>query len=97
MRLFRSDRLPRLQPQSDGMAFSQEIKILAFTDPELSCPEMPVFYGEHRVGESQPNLWRDGFGNLFHLFQVRLRLVARRHRAPAPPSPVAGAVRETYA
>ena len=72
--MFWSKHRPRLQPQSPGMAFSQEIKILAFTDPALRCMEMPIFYGEHRVGESKLDLWRDGFGNLLQLFKMRLSL-----------------------
>jgi dolichol-phosphate hexosyltransferase len=97
MWVFRSEHLPWLQPTSPGMAFSQEIKILAFTNPDLYCLEMPIFYGEHRVGESKLNLWRDGFGNLLHLFKLRLRLVGRRRRRTAPPLLATGAVQETYA
>lgn len=96
MWVFWSGHRPRLQPKSAGMAFSQEIKILAFTDPDLRCLEMPIFYGEHRVGESKLNLWRDGFGNLFHLFKMRLSL-SRRRLANAPHLPVGGAVQETFA
>lgn len=97
MWVFWRHRLPRLQPRSPGMAFSQEIKILAFTDPALSCLEMPIFYGEHRVGVSKLNLWRDGFGNLFHLFKMRASLPGRRRRVAAGALAVAGTVQETYA
>ncbi len=90
MWVFRSEHLHRLQPRSDGMAFSQEIKILAFTDPDLRCLEMPIFYGEDRIGESKLNLWRDGFGNLLHLFRLRLGRWGRRHPAPVPSVPTAG-------
>jgi glycosyltransferase involved in cell wall biosynthesis len=90
MWVFWSKHRPRLQPESPGMAFSQEIKILAFTDPALSCLEMPIFYGEHRVGESKLDLWRDGFGNLFHLFKLRYDLRGLRRRAMALPAPAAG-------
>jgi glycosyltransferase involved in cell wall biosynthesis len=93
MWVFWSEHLPKLQPQSDGMAFSQEIKIIAFTDPDLRCLEMPIFYAEHRIGESKLNLWRDGFGNLFHLFKMWLTL----GRRATPAQPVAAAVRETFA
>jgi glycosyltransferase involved in cell wall biosynthesis len=97
MWVFRSEHLPNLQPRSEGMAFSQEIKILAFTDPDLRCLEMPIFYGEHRVGESKLNLWRDGFGNLFHLFKLRLTLGSRHRHSIARPVTAAGTVQETYA
>ena len=96
MWVFRGDLVPRLQPKSEGMAFSQEIKILAFTDPELRCIEVPIFYAKDRVGESKLNLWHDGFGNLFHLFKLRLGL-GRRRSPVGRPLPVAGAVQETYA
>jgi hypothetical protein len=78
------------------MTFSQEIKILAFTDPLLSCLEMPIFYGEHRIGESKLRMWRDGFGNLFHLFKLRIGLGGRHRRTIARSSPAAGTLRETY-
>jgi hypothetical protein len=68
------------------MALSQEIKILAFTNPKIRCLEMPIYYGE-RVGESKLNLWRDGFGNLFQLFKLRLTLGQRR-RAGATVTPL---------
>jgi hypothetical protein len=81
MWVFRRDALPAFQPQSDTMALSQEIKILAFTNPKIRCLEMPIYYGE-RVGESKLNLWRDGFGNLFQLMRLRMTL-GRQHRANA--------------
>jgi glycosyltransferase involved in cell wall biosynthesis len=81
MWVFRRDALPNFQPTADTMALSQEIKILAFTNPKVRCLEMPIYYGE-RVGESKLNLWRDGFGNLLQLFGLRLTL-GRRRRAGA--------------
>jgi glycosyltransferase involved in cell wall biosynthesis len=80
MWVFRRDVLRRIAPKSDGMALSEELKILAFTHPELRCLEMPIYYGE-RIGESKLNLWRDGFGNLLFLAKMRLTL-GRRHRTP---------------
>jgi hypothetical protein len=62
------------------MALSQELKILAFTHPEIRCLEMPIWYGD-RVGESKLNLWRDGFGNLVALGKLRLTLGQRRRAA----------------
>jgi hypothetical protein len=77
-----------VQPTSDGMALSEELKILAFTHPDLRCLEMPIYYGE-RIGESKLNLWRDGFGNLLFLARMRATLGRRRRAAvvttlPAP-------------
>src|SRR5262249_38812413 len=77
MWICRRDILQRIQPQSDGMALSQELKILAFTHPEIRCLEMPIWYGD-RVGESKLNLWRDGFGNLVALAKLRLTLGQQR-------------------
>jgi hypothetical protein len=80
MWVFRRDILGKIQPQSDGMALSQELKILAFTHPRLRCLEMPIYYGE-RIGESKLNLWKDGFENLLHLLQLRMTLGRRRRAA----------------
>jgi len=79
MWIFRREVLDLIQPESDGMALSQELKILAFTHPQIRCLEMPIYYGD-RVGESKLNLWRDGFGNLVALGKLRLTL-GRRRRA----------------
>jgi glycosyltransferase involved in cell wall biosynthesis len=80
MWVFRREALPKFQPEADTMALSQEIKILAFTNREVRCLEMPIYYGE-RVGESKLNLWRDGFGNLLQLLTLRLTLGRRRRSA----------------
>jgi dolichol-phosphate hexosyltransferase len=79
MWVFRRDVLRRICPTSDGMALSEELKILAFTNRGLRCMEMPIYYGE-RIGKSKLNIWRDGFGNLFFLLRMRLSL-RRRQRA----------------
>lgn len=88
MWVFRREVLEKMQPESDTMALSQEIKILAFTHKGLRCLEMPIYYGE-RIGESKLNLWRDGLGNLFQLFKLRLTLGRRRRAARVMPLPVA--------
>jgi len=54
---------------SDGMAFSQEIKIEAFRS-RLKCGEIGIEY-RRRHGEAKLNRIRDGLGNLFSLFQKR--------------------------
>jgi hypothetical protein len=86
MWVFRRDKLPLFQPRSDTMALSEEIKILAFTAPELRCLEMPIYYGE-RIGESKLNIWRDGFYNLWFLVKMRLTLGRRRRAARVMPLP----------
>jgi glycosyltransferase involved in cell wall biosynthesis len=80
MWVFRREVLNKIDPRSDTMALSEEIKILAFTHPELRCMEMPIYYGE-RIGVSKLNIWRDGFGNLFFLAKMRLVLGRRRRAA----------------
>ena len=77
MWVFRREVLNKISPRSDTMALSEELKVLAFTHPELRCMELPIYYGE-RIGQSKLNIWRDGFGNLF--FLVRMRLTLRRRR-----------------
>lgn len=63
------DRLP-VDRLSDGMAFSQEIKIEAFLSDNVAAAELPGAYRQ-RVGEPKLESWRDGLGNLGAL---------RRHR-----------------
>jgi glycosyltransferase involved in cell wall biosynthesis len=88
MWVFRREILRQVDPRSDGMALSEEIKILAFTHPTLRCLEMPIYYGE-RIGESKLNLWKDGFANLFFLATMRLTLRRRRRAAVVAPLPAA--------
>jgi len=87
MWVFRRDVLDKVSPNSDGMALSEELKILAFTHPDLRCMEMPIYYGE-RIGTSKLNLWKDGFGNLLFLARMRLTLGRRRRAAAVRPLPV---------
>jgi len=97
MWIFKREILEKIRPQANGMALSQEIKILAFTHPGIKCMEMPMYYGE-RVGESKLNLWKDGFGNLLELFKLRLSLGRRRRAAALAPLPAhAPAVAEAQA
>lgn len=56
------ERLP-LDRLSEGMAFSQEIKIEAFLSPNIAAAELPGAY-RPRVGEAKLESWRDGMGNL---------------------------------
>ena len=56
----------KLEGLSDGMAFSQEIKILAFTKGKAK--EVPVSYRK-RAGRKKLRSFRDGIGNLISLFK----------------------------
>ncbi len=80
MWVFKRSLLPRFILVSDGMSFSEELKIEAFTKRDLRCTELPIYY-RARVGESKLNVWRDGFYNLFFLFKKRFGLA---RLAPAP-------------
>jgi len=68
MWVFRRECLPKLDLRSDGMAFSEELKIEAFK--KLRAREVPISY-RLRVGEVKLRSWKDGLGNLKYLFEKR--------------------------
>jgi dolichol-phosphate hexosyltransferase len=70
MWVFRSGVYPKLKVTSDGMAFSEEIKIEAIRNAEVRFGEYPIDY-RPRVGEVKLDKWRDGFKNLFFLVKKR--------------------------
>jgi len=70
MWVYRTAVLPKLNLTSDGMAFSEEIKIEALRHPEVRFGEYPIQY-HPRVGEVKLQKWRDGFRNLFFLVRKR--------------------------
>ena len=72
MWIFRPSVLDRIDVKSDGMPFSEEIK-LRVIKAGLKFREVPVSYGE-RIGEEKLESFRDGFKNLFYLFRLRLNL-----------------------
>jgi len=72
MWVFRRSILPKLRLQSDGMAFSEEIKIEAMRHPEVRFAEKHIEYGD-RIGTIKLQKWRDGFANLLFLLKLRLR------------------------
>ncbi len=75
MWVFRREILAHLRLTSDGMAFSEEIKLEAMSKPQLiRAIELPVYYKE-RHGVSKLRIWRDGFYNLFFLFRKRFGLL----------------------
>ena len=61
--------------ESDGMAFSEEIKIEALIHPRVRFGEISIQYSS-RLGEIKLNPWRDGFQNL--AFLLKKRFVRRR-------------------
>ncbi len=83
MWVFRRALLSRMSLTSDTMAFSEEIKVEAFTLQGVRAKELPIYYKE-RHGVSKLRIWRDGFYNLFFLFRKRLGLLG--HAEPLIPS-----------
>lgn len=65
MWVIRKIALERLDLKSDGMSFSQEIKIEAFS--KLRAAEVNSRYRK-RTGQVKLQRFRDGWGNLVHLF-----------------------------
>lgn len=76
MWMFKRELLSRMNLTSDTMAFSEEIKIEAFTLPGVKAKELPIYYRE-RFGTSKLNVWRDGFANLLFLVKKRFGLLGR--------------------
>lgn len=76
MWVFKRELLTRMNLTSDTMAFSEEIKLEAFTLPDVRCKELVIYYKE-RYGESKLNIWRDGFANLAFLFKKRFGMLGR--------------------
>ncbi len=70
MWVFRKEILKDLNLTSDGMPFSEEIKIEAWR--KFKCEEVPIEYRE-RKGEVKLNTWRDGLKNLKFLFKKRFK------------------------
>jgi len=56
--------------ESDGMAFSEEIKIEALRHARIRFGEISIQYTS-RLGEKKLNPWRDGFRNLAFLAKKR--------------------------
>ena len=70
MWVFRRSIVKQMRLVSDGMAFSEEIKIEAIRNPRIRFGEISILYSS-RLGEKKLNPWRDGFRNLWFLVQKR--------------------------
>ena len=70
MWVFRRSILPSMNLISEGMAFSEEIKIEALKNPKVKFAEIQIMYSS-RLGEIKLNPWRDGFYNLWFLVKKR--------------------------
>lgn len=76
MWVFRREVLSKVRVTSDGMPFSEEIKIEAFKNNTIKAREVPVeFFYQNREGESKLNVWGDGTKNLLFLFKKRFNLI----------------------
>jgi len=70
MWVFRRAILNQMNLVSDGMAFSEEIKIEAIRHRDVRFGECHIDY-HPRVGEVKLQKWRDGFRNLMFLVKKR--------------------------
>jgi glycosyltransferase involved in cell wall biosynthesis len=70
MWIFRSALYGELVPKSDGMPFSEEIKIKAIRHPGVKFDEHHILY-RPRIGEVKLQKWRDGLRNLWYLVRLR--------------------------
>lgn len=70
MWIFKKDIIKDILPTSDGMSFSQEIKINAIK--KYSLIEIPIIYRE-RIGEVKLRTFYDGFMNLLNLFILKIK------------------------
>ena len=70
MWVFRRSILKDMKLESDGMAFSEEIKIEALLHPRARFGEISILYSS-RLGETKLNPWRDGVQNLLFLLKKR--------------------------
>ncbi|MCC7173778.1 MAG: glycosyltransferase family 2 protein [Bryobacterales bacterium] len=70
MWVFRRSILEQMTLKSDGMAFSEEIKVEAIRNPRIRFGEISIQYSS-RLGEVKLNPWRDGMTNLLFLLEKR--------------------------
>ncbi len=76
MWVLRRSILRDMNLESDGMSFSEEIKVEAIRNPAIRFGEISIMYSS-RLGEIKLNPWRDGLYNLWFLVKKRF---ARRPR-----------------
>jgi glycosyltransferase involved in cell wall biosynthesis len=70
MWVFERSALEEMHLASDGMAFSEEIKIEAIRKKNIGFKEIYIDYS-NRMGEIKLKPWRDGFRNLQFLLRKR--------------------------
>jgi glycosyltransferase involved in cell wall biosynthesis len=77
MWVFRRSILKEMDLVSDGMAFSEEIKIEALKSRRIRFGEISILYTS-RLGEIKLNPWRDGIYNLLFLVKKRFTRSGKR-------------------
>lgn len=82
MWIFERESLAEMNLISDGMAFSEEIKIEALLNPKIGFKEIYIDYS-NRTGEIKLEPWKDGLNNL--IFLIRKRLGWRRRTVRVTP------------
>lgn len=80
MWVLRRTIIEKMQLESEGMAFSEEIKIEALKNSRIRFGEISILYSS-RLGEMKLNPWRDGFYNLYFLVKKRF---AGKSQSPRP-------------
>jgi len=70
MWVFQRLALDKMKLRSDGMAFSEEIKIEAIRNRSIGFREIFINYS-NRIGEKKLQPWRDGIRNIAFLFRKR--------------------------
>jgi glycosyltransferase involved in cell wall biosynthesis len=70
MWVFDRRALSKMKLRSDGMAFSEEIKIEAIRNRSIGFREIFINYS-NRIGEKKLQPWRDGMRNIAFLFRKR--------------------------
>jgi len=71
MWVFKRSILDNLLLRSDGMPFSEELKLEACYFARCRWKELPIQY-KTRLGKIKLRVWRDGLGNLFYLIRKRV-------------------------
>ncbi len=88
MWIFFKDALSKMDLHSDGMAFSEEIKIEALRNPNIGFKEIPINYS-NRAGEKKLRPWKDGWNNLLFLVRKRFQWQPAGSRVSSQKAPEA--------
>ncbi len=70
MWVFAREALEKMKLESEGMAFSEEIKSEALLNRDIGFREIPILYSS-RIGRKKLRPWRDGWVNLVFLLKKR--------------------------